>query len=118
MCLNFLGLIHLDSHVTHTENLFETSYTLVSLYRPKNLDTWKNYSNCPKIGTGWFYQREMHSKDADEMANSVDPSGAVSSVSTLFTQTCTAKNLRVIISKHQKIAIMAENDMSQIFLKL
>lgn len=29
MCLNFLGLIHLDSHVTHTENLFETSYTLI-----------------------------------------------------------------------------------------
>lgn len=29
MCLNFLGLIHLDSHVTHTENLYETSYTLI-----------------------------------------------------------------------------------------
>ena len=28
------------------------------------------------------------------------------------------KHLRVIISKHQKIAIMAKNDMSQIFLKL
>ena len=27
-------------------------------------------------------------------------------------------HLRVIISKHQKIATMAENDMSQIFLKL
>ena len=30
MCLNFLGLIHLDSHVTHSENIRETAYTLVS----------------------------------------------------------------------------------------
>ncbi|XP_052775817.1 G-protein coupled receptor-associated protein LMBRD2-like isoform X2 [Mya arenaria] len=29
MCLNFLGLIHLDSHVTHSENIHETAYTLI-----------------------------------------------------------------------------------------
>ncbi|XP_052274566.1 G-protein coupled receptor-associated protein LMBRD2-like isoform X2 [Dreissena polymorpha] len=29
MCLNFLGLIHLDSHVTHSENIQETAYTLI-----------------------------------------------------------------------------------------
>ena len=29
MCLNFLGLIHLDSHVTSVNNRIETSYTKV-----------------------------------------------------------------------------------------
>ncbi|KAL3869675.1 hypothetical protein ACJMK2_042337 [Sinanodonta woodiana] len=29
MCLNFLGLIHLDSHIVHTDNLQETSYTQI-----------------------------------------------------------------------------------------
>ncbi|KAL4235670.1 LMBR1 domain-containing protein 2 [Mactra antiquata] len=29
MCLNFLGLIHLDSHVTHSENKIETAYTKI-----------------------------------------------------------------------------------------
>lgn len=31
MCLNFLGLIHLDSHITHEDNLEETSYTKVKI---------------------------------------------------------------------------------------
>ena len=30
LCLNFLGLIHLDSHLTKDEDLIETSYTEVS----------------------------------------------------------------------------------------
>eukprot|EP00106_Octopus_bimaculoides_P018897 XP_014786339.1 PREDICTED: LMBR1 domain-containing protein 2-like [Octopus bimaculoides] len=29
LCLNFLGLIHLDSHVTHVNNLEETAYTTI-----------------------------------------------------------------------------------------
>ncbi|GAB1603134.1 LMBR1 domain-containing protein 2-like [Argonauta hians] len=29
MCLNFLGLIHLDSHITHVNNLEETAYTTI-----------------------------------------------------------------------------------------
>ncbi|PVD23083.1 hypothetical protein C0Q70_16345 [Pomacea canaliculata] len=29
MCLNFLGLIHLDSHITHAYNIVETSYTKI-----------------------------------------------------------------------------------------
>lgn len=29
MCLNFLGLIHLDSHVTHSNNIKETAYTTI-----------------------------------------------------------------------------------------
>ncbi|XP_071488144.1 G-protein coupled receptor-associated protein LMBRD2-like [Diadema antillarum] len=29
LCLNFLGMIHLDDHVTGKENLVETSYTLI-----------------------------------------------------------------------------------------
>lgn len=31
MCLNFLGLIHLDSHITKEDNIEETSYTKVKL---------------------------------------------------------------------------------------
>ena len=30
LCLNFLGLIHLDSHITSEKNLEETAYTQVS----------------------------------------------------------------------------------------
>lgn len=32
LCLNFLGLIHLDSHVTKNANIEETAYTKVSSY--------------------------------------------------------------------------------------
>ena len=47
----------------------------------------------------WFYDREMCPKDADRMANSVDPdqtapSAAVWSGSTLFAETCLYKNSR------------------------
>lgn len=31
LCLNFLGLIHLDSHITYDERLQETSYTQVNI---------------------------------------------------------------------------------------
>ena len=40
---------------------------------PKNVDTWKRCCNYPKIGTVSFYDRVMGLKDADGMANSVDP---------------------------------------------
>ena len=39
----------------------------------KNSDTENNYHNLPKLGTVWFYKAVMHPKDADGMANSVDP---------------------------------------------
>ena len=29
LCLNFLGLVHLDSHVTHDANIPDTAYTQV-----------------------------------------------------------------------------------------
>lgn len=29
LCLNFLGLIHLDSHITKDEDIVETAYTKV-----------------------------------------------------------------------------------------
>ena len=46
----------------------------------------------------WLYQRMMHPKDPDGMANSVDPDktaplGAVWSGSILFAQTCLSENL-------------------------
>ena len=40
---------------------------------PKNLDTQNISCNHPKILTRWLYRRVMHSKDADGIANSVDP---------------------------------------------
>ena len=40
---------------------------------PKNLDSRKFLCNHSKIWTRWLYHRVMHPKDADRMANSVDP---------------------------------------------
>ena len=40
---------------------------------PKNLDTRKICCNYPKSWTVWFHDRVICSKDADGMANSVDP---------------------------------------------
>ena len=39
-----------------------------------------SYHNCSKIGTVWFYNAAMYSKDADGMANSADPDQTASSV--------------------------------------
>ena len=39
----------------------------------KNLDNVNSCCNHPKIWTIWIYHRVMHSKDADGIANSVDP---------------------------------------------
>ena len=40
-----------------------------------------------------LYHRVMSPNDADGMANSVDPDGAVRSGSALFAQTCLSENL-------------------------
>ena len=40
---------------------------------PKNLDIRKNCCTYPKIWTMWLYYRVMYPKDADGIANSVDP---------------------------------------------
>ena len=40
---------------------------------PKNLDSRKNSCSHPKILTKWLCRRVMHPKDADRLANSVDP---------------------------------------------
>ena len=52
----------------------------------------------PEIWTRLLYHRVMHPKDADRMANSVDPDQtaplvAVWSGSALFAQTCLSENL-------------------------
>ena len=65
---------------------------------PKYSDTRKHCCNHPKILTKWLYHRVLHPKDADGMANSVDPDqtaplGAVWSGSTLFAQACLSENL-------------------------
>ena len=40
---------------------------------PKNSDTWKIYCHHPKISKRWHYHRVMCPKDAEWIANSVDP---------------------------------------------
>ena len=41
--------------------------------KPKNSNTRKICCNYPTSWTVWFYDRAMHPKDADSMANSVAP---------------------------------------------
>ena len=65
---------------------------------PKNSDTWKICCNHPQIWTTWIYHRVMRPKDAEGIANSVDPDrtaplGAVWSGSALFAQTYLSENL-------------------------
>ena len=65
---------------------------------PKYLDTQNICCNHPKSCTRWRFLRVMHPKDAEGIANSVDPDqtaplGAVWSGSALFAQTCLSENL-------------------------
>ena len=59
------------SHYHSIKNFFGISVE----YRkfPKYSDTPKNCYNHSKIVTMWLYHRVMSAKDADGMANSVDP---------------------------------------------
>ena len=72
------------------------------LYGSKILKIWTSKKLAavflPKIWSVWFYHAFMCPKDADRMANSVDPdktapSGAVLSGSTLFAHTCLSEYL-------------------------
>ena len=70
------------------------------MYRkfPKYSNTQKICCDHSKIWTMWLYHRVMSPKDADEMANSVDPDqtaslGAVWSGSALFAQAYLSENL-------------------------
>ena len=65
---------------------------------PKISDTRKICGSHPKIWTWWLERTAMWSKDAEGIANSVDPDqtaplGAIWSGSILFAQTCQSKNL-------------------------
>ena len=65
---------------------------------PKYSDTQNICCNYPKICTRWLNPRVMYPKDADGIANSVDPDqtapvGAVCSGSALFAQTYLSENL-------------------------
>ena len=86
----------------HVENypLIIIKSGLLVTYRkfPKYSDTQNVCCNHSKIWTMWFYHRVASSKDADGMANSVDPDqtapqGAVWSGSALFAQAYLSKNL-------------------------
>ena len=66
----------------------QTSYRdLQPIVKILKFGTPKNYCNYPKIRTILFYYRVIGPKDADQMANSVDPDlsplGAVLSESTV-----------------------------------
>ena len=68
----------------------------------KNLDKLKNCYNYPELGPVLFHHTLMYSKDADWMANSVDPHqiaplrGAVWSWSTMFCPDQSVRTLRII----------------------
>ena len=64
----------------------------------KYSDTQNICCNHPEIWTRWLYHRVMHSKDADRIANSIDPDqttplGAVWSGCALFARVCLSENL-------------------------
>ena len=87
-----LSIIHACTMITSKEGNIQ--------YRkfPKYSDTQKICSNHSKIWTMWLYHRVMCPKNADRMANSVDPDqtaplGAVWSGSALFAQTYLSENL-------------------------
>ena len=68
---------------------------------PKNLGTRKICGSHPKIRRRWLYHRIMRPRDAERMANSVDPDqtaplGAVWSGFTLFAHSCLSENLGTI----------------------
>ena len=60
---------------------------------PKYSDTQNICCNHSQSWTMWLYHRVMSPKDAEGMANSVDPLGAVWSEFALFAQTCLSENL-------------------------
>ena len=87
------------SHTKGSEMWFKASSSCI-YYRkfPKYSDTQKNCCNHPKSWTRWRNLRVIHPKDAERMANNVDPDqtaplGAVWSGSALFAQTCLSENL-------------------------
>ena len=55
---------------------------------PKYLDTQNICCNYPKSWTRWLFLRVMHPKDAEGIANSVDPDQTA-----LFAQACPSENL-------------------------
>ena len=61
------------------ENTLKNKNLKKLLYRkfPKYSDTQKICYNHSKILTMWLYHRVMSPNDADGMANSADPEGAV-----------------------------------------
>ena len=79
----------------HSDQQFSLNAETNKKYRkiPKFSDTQEICCNHPKIWTKWLYHRVMSPKDADGMANSVDPDlGAVWSGSTLFAQNYMSEN--------------------------
>ena len=76
------------------DNIVTCLFRLEDFYRKnsKIWDTSNNCHNCPKIGKVWWNIALMHPKEADAMANSVDPDQtasleAVWSWSALFADT-------------------------------
>ena len=72
---------------------FLKSYDLDYRNDPKFSDTQNICCNHSKVWTMWLYHRLMSPNDADGMANSVDPLGAVWSWSALFAQAYLSENL-------------------------
>ena len=107
------SMVRLHSHCSNFSLFFRVSLmfqiltvftwnshlSITWLKSPKYIsDTPRICCNHPKIWTRWLYQRVIHPKYADGMANSVDPDqtaplGAIWSGSALFAQAYLSENL-------------------------
>ena len=90
-------MLHVSESIT-VESLSVHGKLKCTVKNPKISHTRKNCCNYPKSCTLWFYHGIMRPKDADGMANSVDPDStapiwAVWSGSTMFAQAYMYKNL-------------------------
>ena len=53
--------------------IIESSMKMLYREISRDWDTLNNDRNCNKNGTVWFHSAVMHPKDADGIANDVDP---------------------------------------------
>ena len=99
---NFVGFVMVRLiYVLQAFNILKWCFNTTCLFKyscayrndPKFSDTQNICCNHSKVWTMWLYHRLMSPNDADGMAISVDPLGAIWSGSALFAQAYLSENL-------------------------
>ena len=87
--MNCIGAVMQSNQIGTNTHI--ATITFRKKYRkfPKYSDTQKMFCNYPKSWTRWLFLRVMHPKDAEGIANSVDPD----QTAPLFAQACPSENL-------------------------